>query len=101
VHLEAKNPLLTYKGAVKINHECNQLAESWVNFESEIDPKSIYIPINDQPMEINGAFLVSGTMMATDSVHIYPAFISPRKITVMFLLYCPGLFYNYDAKEKI
>jgi hypothetical protein len=110
VHLEARNPLLLYHGAVKINHECNQLAESWVNFESEIDPKNIYIPINEQPMEINGSFLTNGVMMATDSVHIYPSFLSPRKLysnipvaTSQGYLYYDkgGKKYELGSKERI
>lgn len=77
VRMTAANPLLRYIGSTKMHHGC-QLTESWVKFDSEIDPTDVYIPIDEQPMSHNDEFLISGGVMGTDSVYVYPAFLSPR-----------------------
>jgi len=77
VHMSAANPLLHYTGSTKMHHGCN-LTESWIKFDSEIDPADVFIPIDDQPMSSGDEFLISGGVMGTDSVHVYPAFLSPR-----------------------
>lgn len=79
VKLEARNPLLRFTGSTQLHHGCH-ITESWVKFDSEIDPTDVFIPIASQPMSNTDEFLISGGVMATDSVHIYPAFLSPRKL---------------------
>lgn len=103
VLLEAKKPLLSFKGYTKINHKCNSLEESWLKFNTEIDPKNIFIPLEEQPKDIKDNFLVSGAMLATDSVHIFPAFISPRKrYSNLHVMTADGfLTYNKNKKEYI
>lgn len=78
VKMEARKQILRYIGGAKMHHGCST-AESWVKFDSEIDPNDVFIPIDEQPMSVGGEFLALGGMMATDTVHVYPAFLSPRK----------------------
>lgn len=79
VFLEARKEFLYFDGYTRINHECDDIQENWLKFDSDIDPNNIYIPLAEQPMDINDKFLVSGVMLATDSIHVFPAFVSPRK----------------------
>jgi hypothetical protein len=37
------------------------------------------IPVNDKPRDINDNPVFSGSIINTDSTHIYPAFLSPKK----------------------
>lgn len=100
VFLEARKPLLLFNGHTKINHECSAFTENWLKFETEIDPKNIFIPLEDQPKNINDAFLVSGSMLATDSVHIFPTFISPRKRYSNLPILTAKGFLTYQKKDK-
>ncbi len=100
VFLEARKPLLTFDGYTKINHECNAIAESWLKFDTEIDPKNIYIPLEKQSKDINNAFLVSGAMLATDSIHVFPAFISPRKRYSNLPVMTAGDYLTYKKRDK-
>jgi hypothetical protein len=100
VFLEARKKFLYFKGYTKINHECDNIKESWLNFETEINPKNIFIPISKDPQDINDVHLVSGTMLATDSIHIFPAFVSPRKRYSNKPVMTADGFLTYNKKEK-
>ena len=79
VFLHASQKLLTFKGAAKIEDNCDKLQSDWLNFESQIDPDSIYIPVPVQPQNINLTNIYNGIFLYYDSVHLYPAFLSGRK----------------------
>lgn len=50
-----------------------------IKFKSLIDPKNAMIPLGDKPRDMNDNPVVSGSLINTDSTHIYPAFLSPKK----------------------
>ena len=100
VKMEARNPLLLYTGSTKMHHGC-AIGESWIKFNAEIDPKDVFIPLDDQPMSYSDEFLVSGGMMATDSVHIYPAFLTPRKLYSNVPVATATGFLHYNNKSKV
>ncbi len=79
VFLEADKRLLTFKGATKIEHNCDILDSKWLKFTETIDPYNIYIPVAEQVMDINMKRIFSGIYIHYDSAHIYPAFFTPKK----------------------
>lgn len=101
VYLFAQEPLLRFDGYTQIDHECNEaFSENWLRFDSKIDPQNVLIPLDEQPKDINEAFLVSGTMLATDSIHIFPTFISPRKRYSNVPVMTSGGFLKFNNKDK-
>jgi hypothetical protein len=79
VFLEADDRLLTFKGAVKIEHNCDILESKWLKFTETIDPYNIYIPVDEQTFDINRKRIFAGIFIHYDSVHVYPAFFTPKK----------------------
>lgn len=79
VSFVAKNPNLYFKGGARIVHECPTIPKTWLAFETEINPASIYIPVTTNPSNINKDRIFSGSLIANDSIHIYPSFVSFRK----------------------
>jgi hypothetical protein len=51
-------------------------------------------------MDINDQFLVSGPMIATDSVHLFPSFVSPRKRYSNMPVITTQGFLHYNSKTK-
>ncbi|MBI9065705.1 MAG: hypothetical protein JEZ09_00355 [Salinivirgaceae bacterium] len=100
VSLKARDKYLMFDGYTKINHECDAISENWLKFESEINPLNIYIPLGEQPKDINEKFLVSGVMLATDSIHVFPTFISPRKTYSNQFVSTAGGFLTFKKKDK-
>jgi hypothetical protein len=79
VQLFAKDDHLTFTGAAGILHNCSTIKSYNFKFKSKIDPKNVLIPISDKPRDINDNQVFSGSYINTDSIHIYPAFLSPQK----------------------
>jgi hypothetical protein len=79
VNLSARASLLTFTGAAGVIHNCKGIKSYQVKFKSAIDPKTVMIPINDSPRDINDNLVFSGSFIDIDSTHMYPAFLSARK----------------------
>ncbi|MEA3317570.1 MAG: hypothetical protein U9R54_06395, partial [Bacteroidota bacterium] len=79
VHLNAWRKYLMFKGGVKINHNCANISSYYTYFESEINPDSIYIPLEQNLKSINNTKLYAASYVTKDSSHIYSTFLSPRR----------------------
>lgn len=79
VNLYANRKLLTFEGGAAIRHDCDTMGRRYMRFMSEIDPKEILIPVDQDLRDVNGAKLYAGMYFSGDSVGVYPAFISPKR----------------------
>ncbi|MFA5780999.1 MAG: hypothetical protein WC868_01895 [Bacteroidales bacterium] len=110
VKLTASNEFLNFNGAFKIKYDCDTLPRAWIKFHSDINPKEIYIPINDTIRDVNNRKLEAGIFLANDSNDVYSAFLSKKlKSTDQDIITARGFIY-YDKvndeyrisnKEKI
>ena len=72
-----------------------------IKFKSKIDPKNVMIPVSDKPRDINDNLVFSGSFINTDSIHIYPAFLSAQKSwTDVALVNSSGFLYYEKAKGR-
>ena len=72
-----------------------------IKFKSKIDPKNVMIPVSDKPRDINDNLVFSGSFINTDSIHIYPAFLSAQKSwTDVALVNSSGWLYYEKAKAR-
>lgn len=101
VELSAMKPLLTFNGGARLFHDCECNEDRYVRFNAEIDPNNIYIPVEQQPMDINMNYAYAGIFLANDSVHVYPSFFSTKKLPRdRFIVTSEGyLYYDMDADE--
>ncbi|MFO7574144.1 MAG: hypothetical protein R6W67_03195 [Bacteroidales bacterium] len=79
VILSAERDFLTFIGGAGITHNCSQIESLPVKFRSEINPDAVMIPVSDKPRDMNDNMVFSTSFLNTDSIHTYPAFLSPRK----------------------
>ncbi|HAF28892.1 MAG TPA: hypothetical protein DCG75_07575 [Bacteroidales bacterium] len=101
--LFAKRQYLTFKGGVKLEHDCPRKETHYAYFESEINPDSIYIPITSNTNSINGRGLYAASFITKDSSHIYSRFLDRRRDpNDVALIDATGyLYYNKNAKKYI
>ncbi len=101
IRLNSTKQLLTFDGGASIRTDCPKLKPSWLKFESEIDPKVIYIPVEENPLNINNNKIFAGIFLAPDSIHIYPAFLSPRHgYNDQYIVTSSGyLYFNKDSMK--
>ncbi len=79
VTLSSRSDLLNFTGAAGVVHKCNDLKSYSIKFKSSIDPKNVMIPVSDKPRDMNDNLVFSGSFISTDSIQIYPAFLSAQK----------------------
>lgn len=79
VKLNAREDHLTYTGSAGIVNTCGKLKSYNIKFKSVIDPENILIPVSEKPRDINDNMVFSGSYINTDSLLIYPAFLSAQK----------------------
>ncbi len=101
VTLQATNKFLTFDGACKIHHACEQLPKSWFTFTSEINPDQIYIPVSKEPVSDKRDRLAASIMLANDSIHVYSAFLSEihKKSDIEILPADGFLFFDKPSQE--
>jgi hypothetical protein len=101
VLLSAKDDLLTFTGAAGIVNKCSSIQSYSIKFKSKIDPKNIMIPVSDKPRDMNDNLVFSGSYINTDSIHIYPAFLSAQKSwTDVGIVNSNGWLYFEKAKGR-
>lgn len=101
VTLSARADLLTFTGAAGIIHDCGTMKSYSVKFKAPIDPLNVMIPVSDKPRDINDNLVFSGSFINTDSIHIYPAFLSAQvSWTDVALVNSEGFLYYEKAKNR-
>jgi hypothetical protein len=101
VRLFASNQYLTFNGAARIQHTCEQVNMQWFKFQSEINPAQIYIPVTKDPKDLQNGDLSASIMLTQDSTHMYSAFLSRRHAkSDQEILSADGfLFFDKGARE--
>lgn len=105
VMIQAANPLITFTGATRINHDCKNFTKSWMSFSSQIDPKNIQIPVSDQMKTLDGQAISAGIVWRDspdqDSIKMYPTFLSSLvSVKDPIVMTASGLLqYDFKAKE--
>lgn len=101
VSMIASDSLMTYNGSVKIVDNCDKFPSDWLYFTARLYPKDIYIPMAEQPVNINREKIFNGLYMYYDSVHIYPAFMTARKNYSDVPLITANGFLHYDKAQQL
>lgn len=79
VELRGNHNYLIFKGGTSLTHACDSIIEKrHLAFEAEINPDSIYIPIDAEPKDIDQKKIFAGLFLKTDTFTVYPAFLSPK-----------------------
>lgn len=78
--VNAVDPLVRFKGATRIVHDCEKFQRSYLSFDAPIDPTNIQIPVSKSMQNLNGEPISAGIVWRdspiTDSIRIYPTFLS-------------------------
>ncbi len=105
LEIKAASPLLTFKGATRIEHECTKFDRNWMSFTAELDPKNIQIPVQESMTDLEGNAITAGIVWrdspAKDSVTLYPTFLSAKVKADDPVVFTSSGFlqYNIGAQE--
>ncbi len=77
--LIASNPLFTFDGAVQMLHQCVGGPQTYVRFNSEIDPNNVIIPIGQEAVNYERENIYKDFFLTKDSAHVYSSFLQDRE----------------------
>lgn len=103
--IKAANPLISFAGATRINHNCEKFTKSWMSFAAEIDPKNIQIPVTPNMKTLDGQAIAAGIVWRDsrqkDSIRLYPTFLSSLEDPndPIFITATGVLQYDFSSKE--
>lgn len=100
VKLFGSKQFLVFDGVAQINHECADLEKRWIDFEAEIDPNNIFIPIDTNLRDSSGAFIASGINLNIDSIFLYPGFLTKRTNYSDISIVKTLGYLHYDSESK-
>lgn len=100
VMLNAKADRLMFTGAAGIVNDCSKIQSFNIKFKSRIDPMNIMIPVGDKPRDHNDNPVFSGSFISSDSLQIYPAFLSAQKSWADIGLVSANGFLYYDKQKS-
>ncbi len=102
VKLQASKEFLYFKGMTRIKHDCfakDSVRNAWVRFETEINPKDIYIPIGEEIENHDFKKVYAGIYVANDSLQVYSAFLRTwHKYSDTEIISASG-FLTYDKES--
>ena len=99
--IEANKLGMFFKGGTRLQHNCSEFSKSWLNFEAEIDPKNVMIPIGENLKSADdGAVLTAGINLKVEDYSIYGTFLSPRGFHADEQIITANGFLKYNFEEK-
>jgi hypothetical protein len=99
VKLSAREDHLTFTGSAGIVNTCHKLKSNNVKFKSVIDPLNVMIPVSEKARDMNDNLVFSGSFISSDSLLVYPAFLSEQKSWTDVALITPEGFLYYDKAK--
>jgi hypothetical protein len=87
VSLMSSNPYLHFKGGYQIQHDCENIAQSWVYFESELDAQNVVLPLTRDLVDLDGNQLRSGLVSSIEDNDLYPVFVSAKHHGTDFMIF--------------
>ncbi len=97
--LNASRRFLNFSGSTRILHDCSRLGDQRISFSNIIDPVEVLIPVTEQTLSPERERIYSGIFVATDSVHIYPAFFTSRRSWSDQLIITANGYMKYDINQ--
>ncbi|MFT7613381.1 MAG: hypothetical protein ACI9J3_002354 [Parvicellaceae bacterium] len=78
VAMFASQKELLFTGLTRISHNCQGITKNWMDFSAPLDPEKIFIPVTDDLRDQDGKPVAAGVIMNTDSISLYPTFLSNK-----------------------
>jgi hypothetical protein len=79
VKLMASKEFLYFMGGFRLQHDCDTITRAWVRFESDINPKEIYLPVNEDLRDITNKSIFAALAFSQKNNHIYPAILNKKE----------------------
>jgi hypothetical protein len=96
VNLLANNEHLTFDGGFKIRETCNRDIMEWIGFNSEVNPKEIFLNIDEDLRTIKQEKIESSILFSNSNNLFYSGFLNAKKTPSDPEIFSAHGFIRYD-----
>ncbi len=100
VTLMANNQFMNFNGGFRIRHTCSAGQRSWVKFNSDINPKDIYIDISEDLTNLNGDKLEAALLFSPEINRFYSGFLKPKRSKSDQVIISASGYIRFDKKRE-
>lgn len=101
VSLYAEREHLEFDGGTRLQYNCHDFKNEWVEFVAVIDPHNVSIPVVETITEVAKAHLDAGIMLSDDSPYeAYPLFFTRKPDRGDIPVFKPEGVIRYDSKKN-
>ncbi len=98
--LNAKQPHLTFDGGAQMLHQCSGGPQTFVYFNSTIDPSNVLIPIGEEPVNYERDNIYRDFFITKDSAHVYSSFLQSRKDYSDIPIISANGYLHFNSKDN-
>ncbi|WP_430816022.1 hypothetical protein [Carboxylicivirga sp. RSCT41] len=98
--LRATEQLLSFDGGVQMLHRCSRGPQTYIRFDSPIDPANVRIPIGEELQNFDYDNIYKDFFITKDSTHVYSSFVEDRKDYSDIPMINASGYLVYNDKEK-
>ncbi|MBP6091543.1 MAG: hypothetical protein KA521_09835, partial [Crocinitomicaceae bacterium] len=100
--IHAADKFILFDGATRIQHTCDKFDRNWMSFSAPIDPQNIQIPVTSTMKNLENEVLSAGIVWRnaanTDSITLYPTFLSKMEHTNDPIFFTSTGYLQYNSK---
>lgn len=79
MQIHADRQLADFRGFAKIVLDCEGFNPEWFSINQAVNPRQLMVEVGEQTRSTTNRQMKTGLMIAMDSLHVYPAFLSMPK----------------------
>ncbi len=98
--LHAKEQHLTFDGGAQMLHKCSGGPQTFVYFNSVIDPSNILIPIGEEPVNFERENIYRDFFITKDSAHVYSSFLQSRNDYSDIPMITASGYLHFNSKQN-
>jgi len=92
--------LLSFSGGVQMLHRCSRGPQTYIRFDSPIDPANVRIPIGEELQNFKFENIYKDFFITKDSTHVYSSFAEDRKDYSDIPMINASGYLMYNDKEQ-
>jgi len=94
--LSANNEFLNFHGGFRLKEECHRGIMKWIKFDTDVNPKDIFLNIDDPLFSIDNEKVESGILFSNEQNQFYSGFLMQKRAQSDMNVFSASGYIRYD-----
>jgi len=101
IRLLANREFLNFDGGFRIRHQCSAGTRSWVKFNSDVNPKDIFLDVEENLLTLGKEKLEAALMFSPENNGFYSGFLSSKRANPDFSIISANGLIRFDKALEV